>query len=179
MQHADRVSAAELNGVPALLLLPLLSRLAALGEGGGRLVMLPLFIAPSRALLVDIPAAVAAAAGASDASCLETGSASQRAAGYVPPPPGTAHGGPAQRIAGRSLVLAPALGGDADGVEALAAVLEKEVWRRPARRAQSRDPRTRRARRLAAAAAYARSGRAATVNVRTQEVRQGRSAARG
>jgi sirohydrochlorin ferrochelatase len=115
MQHADRAKPEQLDGEPATLLQPLLSRLAAATPSrGGRLVILPLFIGPSRAVLLDLPAAVAAAAGP------------------VPHQGGSsvAHGGPAGVIGGREVLIGGPLGGDEEGVEGLARLLATEVTRR-------------------------------------------------
>lgn len=125
IQHADRVNAKELDGEPAQLLLPLLSRLASSESSArGRILILPLFIADSRVLLVDVPAAVAAASGSAGGAVTN----------------GDGHGKRVGAIGGRDVVVAPALGGDSDGVDSLAALLETEVMPAGALRSRAAGP---------------------------------------
>jgi len=57
LQHADKVPATDLDGVPAELLTPFLRR--ALGEGARDFLAVPLFFGPSRAITHLVPDTVA------------------------------------------------------------------------------------------------------------------------
>jgi hypothetical protein len=117
MQNVNRVSAEELDGKPALLFQDLISNLSASEHSReGRILILPLFIANSRALVLDVPVAVASSIGFIESCKIE-----QDLGGG---------GKTLGKLGGRQVILAPALGGDSNGVEALAALLESEVKNR-------------------------------------------------